>query len=114
MFVEGNVSEVVSFRDAFVKWEKKASLKWKTINRSPQSRVSRGGAVRKSGQGKCMDSVQGLNHEGKCREGADQSQDHCLNRGVTGEQGPLGWREAAAGACGILDSGLQKTHTDTL
>lgn len=36
MFVEGNVSEVVSFGDAFVKWEKKASLKWKTINQSPQ------------------------------------------------------------------------------
>lgn len=61
-----------------------------------------------------MDSVQGLNHKGKCREGADQGQDHRLNCSVTGEQGPLGWAGGGHGACGILHSGLQKTHTDSL
>lgn len=39
MFAEGNICEIVRFSDAFVRWETKTSLKWKTCQSKKSSAV---------------------------------------------------------------------------
>ena len=39
VFVEGDISEIVRFSDAFVRWERETSLKWKTCQSRKSSAV---------------------------------------------------------------------------
>lgn len=78
MFVEGTISEVASFRDAFVKWEKETVSKWKTCQWKKSAVESRWVRCReeigsRKMQGFCA-RTESLRQQragfGKCREGA--------------------------------------------